>query len=726
MSTKLRLFVLIFFLISEHSSASQPGWESFAEERILETSCFGSNVWILTNHNIIKFDLISQQKIIYDKNNTGIFFGCNGHLYVDLSGRVWVSCCTITNPATGQSYVLAMYDGNQWTKYTSADLGSGFSPYVVGFTEDPAGTVFIAHRSGFTTYSNGTFQSYSIPPVNWYTPEVNAITLDLNAEVWLATSVGYLHYDGTQFVDFALPGKSTFYSGLGNWGEVDAIDFDQNGVIWLGSATQSSACNGLYKFENGQFTKYDSTNSPLSSWNVRQIHIDRNNVKWISNNSRIYWFDNNAFATIPQIDSLGTIMSYSIDPHDVKWFNGYSSDLLSFDNQHYKNYNFNTNTLSNDIRNLAIDSSGVAYFGYQPGNGIPYYDGSNWNHIDIPGHSSNTVIVGIDRNNVLWAVCKGRDVHRYDGTIWTTFDNTNSPLGNCNFYDIYIDELNRPWLNTQTDGMVYYFENNIWHSLDLRPIVNDPNVYIQTIGFSPGGISWIATNNQGLVRYDGTNTFLYLMPELMYPNGYIYQISYSPVYGLMFLLNNNSYSGIKILNGFTVTALDSLNSHLYANFLQYHTAYNFVTVDSSIWLCGPDGAMYWDGTNFTIYDQFNSDFYGNGGFVIAKDELGKIYVGGEYLNIYTPAQITTGAESSEMNVGINIFPNPVTNYLQVTSKMDMEEWKIIDLTGRIIQQSGKSNERKSFNIQLSDNLPGIYLLEISTLKQKHFYKIIKQ
>lgn len=726
MSTKLRLLVLFFFLISENSFASQPGWESFSEERILETSCFGSNLWILTTHNLIRFDLISQQKTIYDKNNTGIFFGCYGHVYADHSGRVWVSCCTITYPATGQSYVLVMYDGNQWTKYTSADLGPGFSPYIVGFTEDQAGTVFIAHRSGFSTYSNGTFQSYSIPPVNSYTPAVNAITLDMNGEVWLAASAGYFHYDGTQFVDYALPGKSSFYSGVGNWGEVEAIDFDQNGVIWLGSSDQSDACNGLYKYENGQFTKYDSTNSPLSTWMVRKIQIDRNNVKWILNNNRMYWYDNNAFATIPQIDSLGNLMSYSIDSHDVKWFNSYSSDLISFDNQHYKNYNFRRNTLSNYIRNLAFDTTGVAYIGFQQGNGIPTYDGTNWDHIEIPGHSNNIVITGIDKNNVLWAVCNGRDVHRYDGISWTTFDSTNSPLGDCDFYNIYIDELNRPWLHSNTDGIVFFYDSGTWHSLDLRPIVNASSVYIHTIGFSPGGITWIATNNQGLVRYDGATTFVYLMPELMYPNGYIYQISYSPVYGLMFLLNNNNYSGIKILNGFTVTTLDSLNSHLYTNYLQYHTAYNFVTVDSSIWLCGPDGAMFWDGTNFTIYDQFNSDFSGYGGFVIAKDELGKIYVGGEYLNIYTPPQITTETENPEKNDGINIFPNPATDYLQVISKMNMEGWKIIDLTGRIIQQSGNSNDRKSFNIQLSDNLPGIYLLEISTLKQKHFYKIVKQ
>ena len=74
----------------------------------------------------------------------------------------------------------------------------------------------------------------------------------------------YFHYDGSQFYDFALPGKSTYPSLSGNLGGVNTLAFDQNGTLWLGSTDQSDACNGLYKLENGIFTKFDSTNSVLA------------------------------------------------------------------------------------------------------------------------------------------------------------------------------------------------------------------------------------------------------------------------------------------------------------------------------------------------------------------------------------------------------------------------------------------------------------------------------
>lgn len=728
-----RIVCLSFYfllLCSGKLYSYSPGWESYSKERIYETSTFGSYTWILTNQNVIRYNLNTRQKTIFDKNNTGIFFGCYGHIYADHSGRVWVSCCNLLNPITGQRVILAMYDGSTWTSYTASDLGASFTSGILNFTEDSSGKIYFGFGKGFTSYWNGIFESRTIPPLINYVPDVNSITLDSLEEIWLATDAGYFHFDGNQFLDFALPGKSAFYDSLGNYGGVESIAFERNGTMWLGSTDQSRNCNGLYKYENGNFTKFDSINSPLSSWKASQIKIDRNNVKWIINNSKVYWHDNGSFATFPVVDSLGSVSTISIDSNDIKWFNAYSAELVSFDNAHFKKLNFQTNTLPDYTQSIGTDTSGGIYCGGQTRESITHFDGSNWTSLPIPSHSSTLTqlsIVAVDRNNVLWVICQEKEVHRYDGVNWTTFDSTNSPLGDCQFYSMYIDDLNRVWLSSFSEGLIYYYSGSTWHTYDLKPILNDSTLYFQTIGFSPGGIAWIAVEDHGLIRYDGVNTTQFLLPSLMYPNGDIRKIQYSTTYGLMFLLSNGNYSAIKIFDGITVTPLDDLNSHLYSNFADYHTAYSFVTSDSAVWMAGADGAMRWEGNIFTIFTQFNSDFCGyNATGAIEKDESGRIYFGGQYLNIYTTYSVITSIQAPISDEAILTFPNPVTDLISIQSEKPIAYWKLSDLSGRRIADSGNSVSSTTFRINFGNLICGLYILELNTGEKTSFQKIIKE
>ena len=154
----------------------------------------------------------------------------------------------------------------------------------------------------------------------------------------------------------------------------------------------------------------------------------------------------------------------------------------------------------------------------------------------------------MDKNNVLWAVCEGKDVHRYDGNTLTTFDSSNASLGNFDFYRIYIDEGNRPWLHSNYDGILYTFTGINWQRFDLENFLMDPNITISGMGFSPGRITWVSVYQKGLVRIDSTGgMFVYQLPDLLYPNGTAYRMTYSPVYGFMLLLVNGQYHALKLL-----------------------------------------------------------------------------------------------------------------------------------------------------------------------------------
>ncbi|MFN8144795.1 MAG: T9SS type A sorting domain-containing protein [Bacteroidia bacterium] len=718
------LLILILGLIN-NGFATNPGWESYSAEQIISTSVHGSTLWILTSDKVIKYNLSTGSKNYFDKNNTGIYFGCYGQIYADRSGRVWTSVCSQMNPVTGQSFVLAMFDGSSWTAYSASDIGSGFNGGIGNFTEDDLGRIFFSTRTGFCSYWNGTFQSIEIPALNLNPPQVRSMALDTAGSVWLATNSGYFYYDGSQFYDFALPGKSTYSSLSGNLGGVNTLAFEQNGTLWLGSTDQADACNGLYKLENGTFTKFDSTNSVLANWSVNQIRIDRNNVKWILNNSRVYWHDNGSFANFPAVDSLSRIFNINIDDYDSKWFCNFSSKFLSFDNHLFKHFDIKSNTLESTITSVAPDTTSGMYIGGMNYGAIPFFDGTHWDTLRLPNHSRSSTSVAMDKNNVLWAVCEGKDVHRYDGNTLTTFDSSNASLGNFDFYRIYIDEGNRPWLHSNYDGILYTFTGINWQRFDLENFLMDPNITISGMGFSPGRITWVSVYQKGLVRIDSTGgMFVYQLPDLLYPNGTAYRMTYSPVYGFMLLLVNGQYHALKTFDGITVTQLDDITSIMNNWSGTNINAFSFTVVDSTIWLEASEGIFRWDGISLTQFTQYNSGFCGYPGNAFESNSHGDIICGGNFLNIYRDQLLTGTSTILPENFSLQVYPNPSHSNLTVKSDEQILEWKIYNVDGKTISSSYSAD--KQIDIPVDHLNPGIYFILIKTSKTTSVSRFIRE
>jgi len=73
---------------------------------------------------------------------------------------------------------------------------------------------------------------------------------------------------------------------------------------------------------------------------------------------------------------------------------------------------------------------------------------------------------------------------------------------------------------------------------------------------------------------------------------------------------------------------------------------------------------------------------------------------------------------------LNIYPNPVTDLLNVSSaSLSMFRWKLLNVTGACLQ-SGKATGAAT--IPVKNYASGIYLLQIETQLGNHIYKIIKK
>lgn len=69
---------------------------------------------------------------------------------------------------------------------------------------------------------------------------------------------------------------------------------------------------------------------------------------------------------------------------------------------------------------------------------------------------------------------------------------------------------------------------------------------------------------------------------------------------------------------------------------------------------------------------------------------------------------------------ISIYPNPVVDKLYINSKEPIKEINIYDCTGKLIH-----NVRNSNTIDVSNIVPGVYLIKCSTAKFSVIKKIVK-
>lgn len=90
--------------------------------------------------------------------------------------------------------------------------------------------------------------------------------------------------------------------------------------------------------------------------------------------------------------------------------------------------------------------------------------------------------------------------------------------------------------------------------------------------------------------------------------------------------------------------------------------------------------------------------------------------------IQLPAKLAT--DEVKNHVEITLFPNPVSNELNIDSKDNIKEVTVFNLTGQ--QLFSKKGNSKTSKIDVSNLKSGIYIVEVKTDKTSKTYKVIKK
>jgi ligand-binding sensor domain-containing protein len=243
-------------------------------------------------------------------------------------------------------------------------------------------------------------------------------------------------------------------------------------------------------------------------YSLNKIAIDKLGNKWFATNDGVFKFDNSSWMKYDTTNGLTSqfISSILIDNNGNKWFGTYNlkndsvAPVIKFDDQKWSSFNAVDSPSGygySVVRDIAEDTTGILWFATS--SGVSMFDGAQWKHYYIEdGLPSNYIrCIAIDKNNNKWFGTQN-GLSKYDGSTWTTYytsDSASGVTGNC-ILSLAIDKYNTLWA-----GGAYGL-----YKLQNKYLIN-ANSSIQTsvdaISFDKSGVMWLGIYN-GFIKYDGT------------------------------------------------------------------------------------------------------------------------------------------------------------------------------------------------------------------------------
>ncbi len=232
-------------------------------------------------------------------------------------------------------------------------------------------------------------------------PEVWAIAIDASGGKWFGTyedGVYYLDDNGTP-TNKTDDTWATFTNSDGlTSNRIRAIVTDASGGKWFGT-NDGGVC---YLDDKGTPTnKTDDIwvifkpADGLASWYIDAVAIDTSGAKWILTSGGLSYFDDNGTPTNKTDDTWVTfttadgippsgLESIAIDATGGKWFGSWGGGVSYFDDNGtptnktddlWVTFTTSDGLANNDVREIAVDTSGAKWIGTQgDGSGVNYFD----------------------------------------------------------------------------------------------------------------------------------------------------------------------------------------------------------------------------------------------------------------------------------------------------------------------------------------------------------------
>ena len=300
-------------------------------------------------------------------------------------------------------------------------------------------------------------------PSSW----VYYLTIDESDNKWMCSHTylgfgghhgdGLIKYDNSEWTVY-----DTLNSGLKS-NTVSDVVTDEDGNVWIATEFHVGSegwgnNGGIVKFDGSKWTNFDTRNSDIPTNDIKCIEIDNSGYKWIGTSSGLVQFNDTDWTVYTSNFSVpisNLINCIAFDDQGNNWL-GTGSALVKFDGIDW------IVKISFFTQFIEIDDAGYIWAGPSPYGGIEKGDGTFWNTYNMSnsGIPSNYVsCIAIDGSGNKW-IGTDSGLTKFDGTIWTTYNKLNSGLPDNRIYCISIDRYGNKWIGTYP-GLAVFNEGGI-------------------------------------------------------------------------------------------------------------------------------------------------------------------------------------------------------------------------------------------------------------------------
>lgn len=387
--------------------------------------------------------------------------------------------------------------------------------------------------------------------------ELKCLIFDNTGTLWIGSDAGLIRFDGNNFIVFDTSNSPMKSNSV--WG----IDNDRQNNLWISTIkTVGQSSSALMKFDRvNVWSSYNIQNSGISNNNTWCVKADTNNIIW----SSFYKLNKFNGTNWYIYDSTNSPLKYSsireifVDKQNNKWISNDYFGMYKFTNDtSWTIYTpSNSGILGGLTPKVRQDNFGNMWFSAD--GGICKYDPvnnmwNNWTPQNSNIFSGRPWGLCITRNNIKWIgfgsdgpLCEFND---------TTFTNYYFPFSQQPIiWDIKEDKYGNLWLATKS-GLMEFNKNGIVGISSQTSVVSDnfklekiyPNPFNPTtkIEFSISKSSKVAVK-----IYDIMGKEIETLTDKNYSQGN-YEISWnaknfaSGVYFVTFYINDNLQESRKI------------------------------------------------------------------------------------------------------------------------------------------------------------------------------------
>jgi ligand-binding sensor domain-containing protein len=184
-------------------------------------------------------------------------------------------------------------------------------------------------------------------------------------------------------------------------------------------------------------------------------------------------------------------------------------------------------------RAISIDTNNVVWLGTD--NGIVKIENNKFSVLTpknsaLRARKNETTIMNsdVDIYNNKWFADNAENVYKFDGTKWTVFDSTNSPIKWTT--GVYADKMGNAWFALyekfpQTKGFAKYSPAGEWTVINTENSKMPRNDVLDFAINEKTNTIWFSINRAGVSQFDGKNWATFSPDNSKVPSTYIQSIA---------------------------------------------------------------------------------------------------------------------------------------------------------------------------------------------------------